>query len=105
MWQVTQPTDGAPALFKFPEGNPANPWNYQSTGGSVAHKNFVFTRLYRTFAQFKDDPSNVLDIGIKAGAQAEFAENQKNRLGAPAVSSDSNTWIQIMYSQTLFPQC
>ena len=86
VWQVTQPTDGAPALFKFPEGNPANPWNYASTGGSVAHKNFVFTRLYRTFAQFKDDPSNVLDIGIKAGAQAEFAENQKNRLGAPAVS-------------------
>ena len=86
VWQVTQPTDGAPALFKYPEGNPGNPWNYASTGGSVAHKNFVFTRLYRTFAQFKDDPSNVLDIGIKAGAQAEFAENQKNRLGAPAVS-------------------
>ena len=82
VWQVTQPTDGAPHLFSV--ANSAT-YNY-GIGGSERHKKFVWTRLFRTFAQFKTDPSNTLVAGIKAAAMAEFNEHQKNRVGAPAIS-------------------
>ena len=82
VWQVTQPTDGAPHLFNIAN---SNTYNY-GIGGSERHKKFVWTRLFRTFAQFKTDPSNTLEAGIKAAAMAEFNEHQKNRVGAPAIS-------------------
>ena len=80
VWQVHMPIETAAA----------NPWNAASqtaTGGSAAYQNYCFSRLYRTFAHFKKDPSNILDVGIKAGAQAEFKDESliSNRVGAPAV--------------------
>ena len=90
MWSVDVPNETAPNLFRYPQANPANPWDNatQNTalGGSTEYHEFVFSRLYRTLAQFKKDPSNILDVGIKAADQAEFQEFQRNRVGAPAVS-------------------
>ena len=90
VWSIDVPNETAPNLFRYPQANPANPWDTatQNTalGGSTEYHEFVFSRLYRTLAQFKKDPSNILDVGIKAADQAEFQEFQRNRVGAPAVS-------------------
>ena len=86
-WVVTQPNHATPNLFR--EANPGAPFTNANTGavagGSASHHQFVFTRLYRTFAQFKKDPSNDLGASIIAGAMSEFKEHQRNRVGAPGV--------------------
>ena len=88
-WQVTQPNEVAPGLFLNPQPAqnvvPVNPWDgIPQGGGSVDHQNFVFRRLYRTFAQFKKNPSNILNNTILN--DAEFKQFHLNRVGAPAVS-------------------
>ena len=86
VWQVWMPIDTSTNLFMFPTAGPVNPWD-QGPGGSVSYRDYVFTRLYRTFLQLKTDPSNILDVGIKAAAQAELLDEAQrtNRVGAPAV--------------------
>ena len=66
-WLVTQPNEATVNLFR--DAVVGNPWTDATqnvpAGGSTAHHSFVFTRLLRTFAQFKTDPSNILDAGIR----------------------------------------
>ena len=85
---ITQPHEGSLNLFKHPKAAPANPWNYANSGGSAAHKSFVFTRLYRTFAQFKKNPSGKLNVNIIAADRAEFKEHHSSRVYAAAVYAE-----------------
>ena len=85
---LTQPNHATADLFSLP--NVGAPWNY-GAGGSDKHKAFVYSRLFRTYAQFKKNPSGELGVGIIAAAQSEFKTHQSNRLcalGAYAVYSN-----------------
>ena len=91
VFQLTQPTHLTPHLFRDPKANPVQPFNTgtaspnlnDALGGSEDHQDFVFQRLFRTFGQFKANPSGVLDIGVLQ--YMDLNDWHQNRLAAPAV--------------------
>ena len=110
-WRVDTPLEASTHLFRHPRDAPVNPWTDANTnvdpnspgGGSDEYHKFCFQRLYRTFAQFKKDPSNVLDDAIAEGAQADFEELHKHRVGAPALYLEFVTGDPVTHSMQTFP--